>query len=580
MWLWLLAGNLSALSAQETGGEGGDILPTSESEGDGGSFISMPEPRFATVRFSGITQPPTKRTPAVKGEMELDDGEGHTLRKRVLAHLHGGYSTRFPKKSFTVELCEDEWVGEQTTTVQIGSWVPQDGFVFMAFYTDFLRGMGEVGYELYRDMVADRQPVWERAGLTTWDERALHVPDGFPCAVYFGDKFYGLYVCQLRKNRKNFNQKRTLAEHVHLDGNLSDAYMFRGKITWTQFEVRNPQDLYTQKGTLYNGDSPTELMGNDSPYYNRVTDSDEVWEQKQRSAKVKGYIQAMSKYWSELNALESNGASKDLMRSELERRYDVESLLDYSVFFRVLMNGDGTLKNWQWLTYDGVKWFVFPYDLDQTFGVTLYGYPRPATLSRSVIDTGPFYWVCRYFQEDEQQRYCQLRDEGVLTAENIMRLFEDWRDRVGEEWYDMEIERWPESPCYCAPVCNKGWELSDAWELYDETPDYDKEKVYQKGDLVKLEGRLWEATATSTKGQKPFVRNSGIDSFERLEGWVSDRLSYLDELYHYEDFSNGIESTLLTDENGRPRGLFDLQGRRLTSRPERGLYIEDGKLRR
>lgn len=542
--------------------------------------IVIEKPRRAIVRITGLSDIPTKKTTLVKGEMTVEDGLGHWFKKRVLLHLHGGYSTRFNKRSFTVTFCEDEWVGEETTTLQIGDWVPQDGFVFMAFYTDFARGIGEIGYRLYRDLTADRAPVWERAELTSWDTRALHVPDGFPCEVYLNGKYHGVYVWQLRKNRRNFNQKKSVAEHVHLDGNVSDANIFNGTVKWTQFEVRNPKDLYAKTGKVYDGDKPEELISASSAYYNIADDAPEVKEAKKRSAQVRDYVVTMSKYKSELTALESDGAAKALIRSELEKRYDLESLLDYSVFFRVLMNGDGTLKNWQWVTYDGVKWFVFPYDLDQTFGVTLYGYPRPATLTVSDVLTGPFWWVDRYYQEDERERYCQLREADVLTPEAINALAEDWGETVGEDWYAREKERWPLSPCYCPPVCNAGWELYENWAPYANTPDYDKLKAYPRGELVKWQGRLWVTTA-AVKGVEPAKRNSGEDSYERLTQWVKDRIAFLDKCFRLADYRTGIDGVGMEegDHALQREGVYDLMGRTIHGQPRPGVYVKHGALR-
>ena len=551
---------------------GGSIVDMSNWES-----IAIPEPQRATVRITGIKELPTSRTTEKKAELELDDGAGHRFKKKVLLHLHGGYSTRFPKKSFTCTFCEDDWQGEETTKIQIGDWVPQDGFIFMAFYTDFSRGIGEIGYDLYRALTADRDPVWERAGLNRWDSRARCVPDGFPCELYLGDEFMGIYVWQLRKNHHNYNQQSHLPEHIHLDGNLNDDNIFRGTIQRAQFEVRNPQDLYTQNGAVYKGEQPTTLMGRNSSNYNVAGDSPEVKEAKERSAKVKDYVMAMASYRKELTAREIKGATETEMRSAIEYLYDVESMLDYAVFFRLLMNGDGTLKNWQWFTYDGVKWFVMPYDLDQTFGITLYGYPRPATLSADRVVTGPFYWLDRYFKDDERMRYCDLRSRGVLTAEMVQDFAYEWGKRVGEDLYQMERQRWPESPCYCDPVCGEGWSLCEDWERYSQIPGYDKKKAYEEGDTVKHEGRLWIATK-DVIGVTPVVRNSGEYTFEAMAQWVEERVAYLDELYALEDYQTGIESPVDNGGVMAKRGLFDLQGRPLQEVPRRGLYIHDGKI--
>jgi hypothetical protein len=100
---------------------------------------------------------------------------------------------------------------------------------------------------------------------------------------------------------------------------------------------------------------------------------------------------------------------------------------------------------------------VTPYDLDQTFGINLYGAVRPATLDMDYLMSGPFYWIHKYYQEDMRERYKELRDRGVFDAEFICRIIDDWYERVGEEYYTMEKAQWPNSPCYSDAVCSQGW---------------------------------------------------------------------------------------------------------------------------
>ena len=94
---------------------------------------------------------------------------------------------------------------------------------------------------------------------------------------------------------------------------------------------------------------------------------------------VKEAVVRLSQYHAELAAMEASGAGEDAIRQRFEECYDLQSLLDYVVFFYFTANGDGSLKNWQWFTYDGVKWMVTPYDMDQCLGLGLYGQVRPSS---------------------------------------------------------------------------------------------------------------------------------------------------------------------------------------------------------
>ena len=532
--------------------------------------IEMEEPRFALVNLTGMVNMPTGKTTERKGWMEVYDGHGRYFKLPVLLRGQGGYSLKYPKRNFVCHFCDSEWNEDNGTDLKIGEWVTQSSFHFKAFYTDFLRGIGEVGYKLYEQMVSDRLPFWERVGEPD-KSRARCFPDAFPCAVYLNGEFYGVFAWQLKKSRKNMNMKKRVAEHIHLDGNLNDDYLFKGRVRWNQFEVRNPQELYNMDGSLYNGNKPKELMEDTCAAYRLPDDTPEVSEAKQRTCQVKRYILQLAGYYKELDNLVKQGVDADELKREIESRYEIQSLIDYYVLYYLQVNCDGSLKNWQWFTYDGRHWSVTPYDLDQTFGINLYGVVRPAAHTISPLVSGPFYWIHRYYQDEIRQRYHELRERKVFDAPNICQLADDWYERVGNEFYTLEKRRWPESPCYCSTICNAGWEVCDEWELYDDVDTYYASYYYHTGDVCKCEGRLWRAT-TDITSVKPFTRNANIDTISRLHEWVADRINYLDDYFDYIPVPDAVEAENVPDAQRRLVGIYTLSGMRVDA-PTQGIYI-------
>ena len=251
--------------------------------------IVMPEPHFAYVNLTGVSVLPANKSTVKKAWMEVYDGNGRYFKKPVKIAGQGNYSLRYPKKNFVCHFCDSLWNEEEGADFQIGDWVKQDAFHFKAFYTDFLRGIGEVGYKVFEMMVADRLPYWERGGYHK-ESQAKCFPDGFPCAVYLDGKFHGIYAWQLKKHHKNMNQKKSEETHIHLDGNLQDQCLFRGKIKWNQFEVRNPKGLYASDGSAYDGNTPKELMDEFCVAFNDSTDTKQVKAAKQRTCQVKQSI--------------------------------------------------------------------------------------------------------------------------------------------------------------------------------------------------------------------------------------------------------------------------------------------------
>ncbi len=525
--------------------------------------IKVAEPDLAFVNLVGFTGMPTYKSDKRKGYIEVYDGNGHYFRKPVVIQAQGAYSLRFPKKNFSCQFTDEQWNEDGAPELKFGNWVKQDGFHFKAFYTDYTRGLGECGYKLFSQMVADRAPYWERGGYYE-SSAARCFPDAFPCAVYLNGNFHGIYAWQLKKHRKNMNQKKALATHIHLDGNLNDSYIFRGYIYWSQFEIRTPKVLYDKLGKVYDGDDPNELIDEGSAFYYSTDDTDSIRAIKQRSAEVKQCIETLGNYWNDLHSFEMIGTSAELIRQEVEQRFDIEALIDYAVHYHFTRNGDGSLKNWQWFTYDGKRWTVTPYDLDQTFGIGLYGNIEPPYRPLEKLTSGPFYWIDKYFADDMADRYAALRQSGVLAYDNVMAIIDNWRSRIGEQLYAMEEARWPQSPCYSDAQCNEGWEALplDAPEYYlSGLSSYSAKREYHAGDVCWLEGRLWRATDT-VKGVKPFIVNSNRDSVERISWWLEGRIAFLDAYFAYDPNSTNAETAPCEPSAGKRRllGIYTLSG--------------------
>ena len=508
--------------------------------------IKLDEPQLAYANLTGITDLPKSKNKIQKAWLEFYDGAGHYFRKQILIHGQGGYTLRHPKCNASFTFCEDD-SGDITTNIRFGNWVSQDGFHLKAFYTDFSRGIGEICYKMFARIVEDRLPYWERGGYMN-SSRARCFPDGFPCILYLNGQFHGIYAWQLKKSHKNMNMEKSNATHIHLDGNLSDNNLFHGFINWSQFEVRNPQNLETALGLPYDNNHPSEL----------------------KAGQVKSAILRLSSYHGELETLVAMGASAEEVRARFEEYFDVESLLDYVVFFYFTANGDGSLKNWQWFTYDGTKWMVTPYDLDQCLGLGLYGQVRGSNLPVENLTTGPFYWLNLYYQDEICERWKELRQSGVLSGETLVPIAVNWCDRVGNHFYELERQRWPLSPCYCEPICNDNWQPYDQWDNYFAMPDYSSSTTYQAGDIVKLQGRLWQVTGT-TCGVDPFIRNAQPDSIQRLEAWIPDRITFLDNVFGYHD-ETGFEQHIPNHHDDEVIAIYTLSGIRVET-PSKGVYI-------
>ena len=520
--------------------------------------INIPKPKCAYVNVTGINNLP-QNSKILKGWMEVYDGNGNYFKKRIMTTIQGKSTTTWPKKNFKVDFCEDEWIGDATTTFTIGDWVDQESYHFKAFYLDYFRGVGIVGYSAYQALSRDRGEygwIWERAAdyIKKPDLRARCYPDGFPCVVYLNGEFNGIYCWQLKKHRKNMNQKKNTLEHIHLDGSLANKTLFRGVVKWGSVEVRNPKNLYDMSGNPYDSDKRTELIDETSPYFDIETDDEQTKERKQNTAKVKSMIARLSRYAAELAEMQNNGASLSEMRAAIEERFDVPSLIDYIIHNLLTNNMDGCERNFQCFTYDGIKWFIAPYDLDGTFGyhctIPMISLPTNYVMgslgSKSFASQDPMSWAYNYFKQD---MYAEIRNKGLLSAENISSLFDNWYYSFGEDNYRMEYEKWPQSPPNLEDIPNDGWvqDLPYSYAKYSKAPDYSPDVEYHEGDQCRATCRVWKATKT-VKGVYPYKQVGTKDSLERIYSWVKIHVETLDAYMKYK-FESTIRSYTLEVSN-------------------------------
>jgi hypothetical protein len=270
------------------------------------------------------------------------------------------------------------------------------------------------------------------------DTGARNMPDGFPCLVYLNGDFYGIYAFQLKKHRKNMHQEKDNPKHIHLDSGVNAANLFGGTVNWDWVEVRNPSKLYCMDGTKYDGDdNRKELIDSTSPFYDS-SKADYV-----KTDEVKSYILRFAGAIPELKTLDtqykSNPTDANLLaiRQKYEQYFDVDNQIDYLIFCDIVNNWDGISNNAQWCTYDGNKWFVCPYDLDNIFN------REPLTTHISDDKRYPWYYVIHYYTERMESRYKELRDKGIISTQYIVGLVDSWVKAVGLDNYEQEANKWP-----------------------------------------------------------------------------------------------------------------------------------------
>jgi len=564
------------------------------------SFIQIPEPRFAIINITNIDSMPTTKQDNKKAFLEFWDMHGNYFKKHAILYAHGSSSMQFVKKNVTIDFCDDEWVGDDTPKIRIGNWVPQDSFHMKAYYTDFFRGVGAVSYKLYDQIVRTRGNMYDRPwkkalidmskiGVTTkslgnpyvgdysllTDTGARCFPDGFPVAIYFKGEFYGIFSFQLKKHRDNYHLDKGTAENVHLDGIIHYDTLWNGTINWgtgeNGFEIRNPKNLYAIGGNKYDADIKQEEIAGQTEVDAWITAgqlpdgtaiSSKIKKNLQMTAKVKKYIQDFA---NSLNIIkdaatiyESSSKTEDDLKAfkqVFEKYYDADNLIDYLIIIDILRDGDSTRKNWQWFTYDGIKWWVGLYDCDCVFGASFLGMNimPPVNYHQGSNGNLPLTFILKYYMDALNNRYKILADMGIISADHMIGLLQDWCMRIGTDFFKEEYKKWSDSPCIADSVVRDNyWEavLDDSGNLQTDTSEtYNATKAYNVGDVVsfglnadmgyfkykciKATVALSENIPHNVSAYSPIKVFKHCDNIYRVQKWIEQNIATMDKLYHY-----------------------------------------------
>lgn len=564
------------------------------------SFIQIPEPRFAIINITNIYSMPTSKTQNKKAFLEFWDMWGNYFKKHAILNAQGNSSLGLDKKNTAIDLCDDEWIGDNTPKVRIGNWVPQDSFHIKAYYTDFFRGVGAVSYKLNEQIVCTRGNMYDRPwkkalldmskiGITTksfgnpyigsydllTDTGARCFPDGFPVAVYLNGTFYGIFSFQLKKHRDNYHMNKSTAEHVHLDGTIDWTTLWNGTIQWGQgddgFEIRNPKGLYAIGGNKYDADIKQEEIAGETEVNSwieagqlpngKAIDS-KTKKALQMTAKVKKYIQDFAQTVLKIKEAEStyeasSKGEEDLntFKKVFETYYDVDNLIDYIIVSDLIKNSDGFRKNWQWFTYDGVKWWVGLYDCDMSFGGHSSGnqITEPLTSHVNSNMNMPNGFVIKFYASELESRYKELADKGIASSDNIFSLLKDWCNRIGTEYFKEEYKKWNESRCISDSIIRtEYWELlkdesgtpqTDTSESFNATTAYNVGEVvsfgisstmgFYKFKCIKNTEALESNTPHKVSLYSPIEEFKHCDSLYRAQKWIIKNVENLDKIYNY-----------------------------------------------
>lgn len=433
--------------------------------------------------------------------LEYSDMQGNYFKKNIIMNAQGNSSLMMVKKNASIDLFDESVYDSEGNkgngaafSIKFGDWVAQDGFHLKAFYNDFFKGCSFIVYQIANEVMQSygltKDRPWKRALIGDYtgtgqdgkqiddislqiDNGARCMPDGFPCIAYLNGKFYGIFTFALNKHRDNYHMSKKKAEHIHLDG--TNQTFFDGTIKWSDFEVRNPKSSLMCCTTLKEGTTEyesyaegKELLGDDAEYFDIKNKAHVL------SNKVKRSIESLSKRLTEAKALNSPTEQK----AYIKKYFDVDSILDYILVATATHETDGGFANWQWITYDGIKWYICNYDKDRSFGND-NEYLHPAITEGSWMheNVSIFKFFEDLYSKELKDKWNEYVQKGIFTYENFIGKINSWIQRIGQTNYEKEYNKWKEAPC------NRD-NLSDTehWMLVDRAYPWTWYNTYKEGN--------------------------------------------------------------------------------------------------
>ena len=299
---------------------------------------------------------------------------------------------------------------------------------------------------------------------------------------------------------------------------------------------------------------------------------------------TKNAIISLADSYNTVKKLDSLSESSDKIRTTIEKYYNVDYIIDYIIFSNLIQNADGWGGNWQWTTWDGVKWNPNPYDLNASLGLDPYG--LIANSPDEKVSSGAIAaYVYKYYTTEIKDRYKYLKSSKIISIDNIIGLFYSWIKRIGTDNYANEFKKWNSTPSQRKSYLNSEyWDVSEGPKTTSYYPAYSESVSYSKGQVVRhnsafyksiIDNNIGNVLTDSTKwktmlydenttyeigdelictstivvkfkciksciGQKPITKEYeeafGIlgfyDSIGRIYKWFEEKITYLDSIWN------------------------------------------------
>lgn len=344
----------------------------------------------------------------------LRDGTQELFDCAATLKVQGSSSVRYPKKNYTLRLYRDTTLLKKNK-VDLFGWGKESKFCLKANYVDFSQARNVVSGDIYgqiaRTRLDDSSPRYALPNCGA--------VDGYPIAVFLNGEFHGLYTFNIPKDKWMFGMSDE-------DDSRMAILMADG---WTDSTY-----LFSPVSGEY------EESGWDLEY---CSTSDDDWVRK-----------SMNRLISCLNL-----SDREELMELLPQYLDIDSAIDVLLLTMMMAGTDNVAKNLLYVTYDGVRWTVSPYDMDLTWGMAwdashFYDadyeglIPRIRTNGTALFENGRMQlWNVLFscYGDRILRRWNELK-ETCLGSDQIKSAFAGFFSRIPDAAYALDREKWQGIP--------------------------------------------------------------------------------------------------------------------------------------
>ena len=324
----------------------------------------------------------------------------------------------------------------------------------------------------------------------------------------------------------------------------------------TSFAVGDKCYFYNDDMEIWIQFVATEPNNNRAPLALAINSVYDSTNKKHKGSRTtKNLIRKMSLRYDDVKSYITDG-DIDTAKQKFNEYFDYDACILVYIFNCLMKNGDSVKKNTLWGMYGEGKIFPALWDLDGMYGTGWIGNSAgspAANLWDGAYATAewPLKLLWELYEDKIKVAYADLRENGTIAIDTWHGIvFDQWVNRIGEEAYNRDIKKWPETSSYRENYTNvEYWTEVGVRNGAGSYPVWNDSASYAANDMVviKLHPQsyyymIYKAVQASigvcpvTQFYEEFPIVGGFyDSPKRWEKWITEQIRLCDVKLGYSE---------------------------------------------